>query len=45
VCSSDLKLYLKDNPAVLAEIEVKVKDLLGMKAVAGAGEEEAVLEE
>jgi recombination protein RecA len=39
------KLYLKDNPAVLAEIEVKVKDLLGMKAVVGAGEEEAVLED
>ena len=40
------KLYLKDNPAVLAEIEGKVKDVLGMKAVAPAvGEEEGALEE
>jgi recombination protein RecA len=39
------KLYLKDNPAVLAEIEAKVKDVLGMKAVAPAGEEETALEE
>ncbi len=39
------KLYLKDNPAVLAEIEVKVKDVLGMKAVAPAVEEEGALEE
>jgi recombination protein RecA len=39
------KLYLKDNPTVLAEIEAKVKDVLGMKAPAGAGEEEAALEE
>jgi recombination protein RecA len=39
------KLYLKDNPAVLAEIEGKVKDVLGMKAVVPAGEEEGALEE
>jgi recombination protein RecA len=38
------KLFLKDNPAVLAEIEAKVKEQLGMKAV-GAGEEEAALED
>jgi recombination protein RecA len=34
------KLYLKDNPAVLAEVEAKVKELLGMKA--GAPPEEEV---
>ena len=39
------KLFLKDNPAVLAEVEAKVKEQLGMKAVAGAVEEEAALEE
>jgi len=39
------KLYLKDNPAVLAEIEAKVKDVLGMKATTVPGEEEAALEE
>jgi recombination protein RecA len=39
------KLYLKDNPAVLAEIEVKVKEVLGMKAVAPVAEEEGALEE
>jgi recombination protein RecA len=39
------KQYLKDNPAVLAEVEAKVKDLLGMKAVPGVGEEEAALED
>ncbi|MBK9692972.1 MAG: recombinase RecA [Gemmatimonadetes bacterium] len=33
------KLFLKDNPALLTEIEAKVKDFLGMKgaAVVGAG--------
>ena len=31
------KLFLKDNPALLAEIEAKVKDFLGMKAGAGGG--------
>jgi len=39
------KLFLKDNPAVLAEVEAKVKEQLGMKAVVGALEEEAALEE
>jgi recombination protein RecA len=34
------KLYLKDNPAVLAEVEAKVRELLGMKA--GASPEEEV---
>ena len=36
------KLFLKDNPAVLSEIEVKVKDVLGIKAPA---EEEVTAEE
>ena len=34
------KLFLKDNPALMAEVEEKVKELLGMKAgavVAGVG--------
>jgi recombination protein RecA len=39
------KLFLKDNAAMLAEIEAKVKEQLGGKAVPGAGEEEAALEE
>jgi len=36
------KLYLKDNPALMAEVEEKVKDLLGMRptAVAGAAADE-----
>ncbi|MDH4348599.1 MAG: DNA recombination/repair protein RecA, partial [Gemmatimonadota bacterium] len=36
------KLFLKDNQALLAEVEAKVKDFLGMKAgaMAGAGAEE-----
>jgi recombination protein RecA len=38
------KLFLKDNPALMVEIEGKVKDALGMKA-AGVIEEEAVPEE
>jgi recombination protein RecA len=38
------KLFLKDNPAVLAEVEVKVKEHLGMKAPAGAEEEVAAEE-
>ncbi len=33
------KLFLKDNPAVLAEVEAKVKEHLGMKSPAGAEEE------
>src|SRR5690348_8764041 len=37
------KLYLKDNPAMQAEIEEKVKVILGMSAKAG-GEAEAVEE-
>ncbi len=38
------KLFLKDNPTLMAEIEAKVKDGLGMKAVVPA-EDEAALEE
>ena len=38
------KLFLKDNPAVLAEVEAKVKELLGMKA-GGTVEEEVASEE
>jgi len=37
------KMFLKDNPAVLAEVEVKVRELLGMKQ--GAVEEEITAEE
>ena len=37
------KLFLKDNPAVLAEVEVKVRELLGMKQT--APEEEIASEE
>jgi recombination protein RecA len=33
------KLFLKDNPAVLAEVELKVRDLLGMKASTTVEEE------
>jgi recombination protein RecA len=33
------KLFLKDNPAVLAEVEVKVREHLGMKAGSGIEEE------
>jgi recombination protein RecA len=38
------KLFLKDNPAVLAEVEAKVKEHLGMKSSAGAEEEVAAEE-
>ena len=38
------KLFLKDNPAVLAEVEAKVKDVLGMKRTPGAEEEVAAEE-
>ena len=31
------KLFLRDNPPLLAEVEVKVKELLGMHAGVGAG--------
>ena len=39
------KLFLKDNPALMAEVEEKVKELLGMKAggtpvAVGAGEDD-----
>ena len=34
------KLFLKDNPALMAEIEAKVKDALGVKAGAAVAEEE-----
>jgi len=33
------KLFLKDNPAVLAEVEVKVKELLGIKSGSDVEEE------
>ncbi|HXV90508.1 MAG TPA: recombinase RecA [Gemmatimonadales bacterium] len=40
------KLYLKDHPELAAEIEVKVKDLLGMKpGAAAAPDEEAAAPE
>jgi recombination protein RecA len=32
------KLFLKDNPALMAEIEEKVKGILGIRAAAGEGE-------
>src|SRR5881409_3210303 len=35
------KLYLKDHPDLAAEIEIKVKDFLGMKPPAVAADEEA----
>ncbi|MFI5208409.1 MAG: recombinase RecA [Gemmatimonadales bacterium] len=38
------KLFLKDNPAVLAEVEAKVKEHLGMKPAANAEEEVAAEE-
>src|SRR5712675_1108495 len=31
------KLFLRDNPLLMAEVEVKVKELLGMHASVGAG--------
>ncbi|MGH7514663.1 MAG: recombinase RecA, partial [Gemmatimonadales bacterium] len=31
------KLFLRDNPPLMAEVEGKVKELLGMHAGAGAG--------
>ena len=39
------KLFLKDNPVLLAEIEAKVRELLGGKTVAAAAEEELAAEE
>jgi recombination protein RecA len=38
------KLFLKDNPAVLAEVETRVKDLLGMRPATGVEEEVATEE-
>jgi len=38
------KLFLRDNPALMAEIEGKVKELLGMKAGPGVEEEVAAEE-
>jgi recombination protein RecA len=35
------KLFLKDNPALMAEIEVKVKEVLGIGAAGAPGAEEA----
>jgi recombination protein RecA len=31
------KLFLRDNPPLMAEVEVKVKELLGMHAGVGSG--------
>jgi recombination protein RecA len=39
------KLYLKDHPELSAEIEGKVKELLGMKAVSAGSDEEAAAPE
>jgi recombination protein RecA len=39
------KLYLKDNPTLMAEIEEKVKVILGMTAPVKAGAEELAEEE
>ena len=39
------KLFLKDNPVLLAEIEAKVRELLGGKTGAAAAEEELAAEE
>ena len=33
------KMFLKDNPALMAEVEEKVKTVLGVKGMDGAGEE------
>ena len=34
-------MYLKDNPALLAEVEEKVKTVLGIRPLATAPESEA----
>jgi recombination protein RecA len=39
------KLYLKDNPAIMTEIEAQVKDVLGVAKVAGARDAEPEAEE
>ena len=39
------KMYLKDHPDMALEIEVKVKEVLGMKSVAAADEEAPAAEE
>jgi recombination protein RecA len=39
------KMYLKDHPEMALEIEVKVKEVLGMKSVAAADEEAPAAEE
>jgi len=39
------KLFLKDNPALMAEIEAKVKETLGVKPGAAIVEEEGAAEE
>ncbi len=38
------KLFLKDNPAVMAEIEVKVKDVLGIRPAGGVENSEGTEE-
>jgi hypothetical protein len=39
------KLYLKDNAALMAEVEVKVKALLGITATAAVAAEPEAVEE
>jgi recombination protein RecA len=39
------KLFIKDNPALMAEIEAKVKEALGVKAAGGAIEDEGAVAE
>ncbi len=39
------KMFLKDNPALMTEIEAKVKEALGVRAGAAVTEEEAAPEE
>ena len=39
------KLYLKDNPAIMAEIEIQVKEVLGMAKVSGGPDAEPEAEE
>jgi recombination protein RecA len=34
------KLFLKDNPALLTEVENRVKEWLGVRASGGAGQDE-----
>jgi recombination protein RecA len=36
------KMFLKDNPALMTEVEEQVKNVLGMTSHAGLGESEAL---